>query len=333
MHYLVTGGCGFIGSHLVRHLLAQGKSVTNLDKLTYAGNPANLKDVESDPKYRFVHGDIADSETVGEILAGVDGVINVAAETHVDRSIDDPEAFLKTNIDGVYRLCEEIRRVRPGIRLTQVSTDEVYGSLDEGFFDEQDSFSPSSPYAASKLAGEQMALSYHRTYGMDVVSTRGSNTYGPHQFPEKLIPYFATELFDGRNVPLYGDGRNVRDWLHVDDHARAIAYVAENGDPGEAYNVPGGNEKENIEIVRTILVAFGADESRVEWVKDRPGHDRRYAIRGEKLQRLGFTPDVPIEEGLRETVRWYRENEAWWRPLKEASKEFFARHYKTLKKN
>jgi dTDP-glucose 4,6-dehydratase len=332
MKFLVTGGCGFIGSHLVRLLLDEGHEVTNLDKLTYAGNPANLADCEARPGYRFVRGDIANPDAVTPLVAGVDVVINVAAETHVDRSIDDADAFLRTNVYGVHVLCEAVRTAGKPIRFVQVSTDEVYGSIEKGEFREDDRFRPSSPYAAAKAGGELLAFSYHTTHGVDVVATRGANTYGPYQFPEKLIPYFVTQLMEGRTVPLYGDGMNVRDWLHVGDHARAILTVAVKGVAGEAYNVPGRNERTNIEICRRILALTGCGEDRIERVKDRPGHDRRYAVEGSKLAALGFSERRAVEDGLPETVAWYKANEAWWRPLKEGSTAFFNRHYGGLKK-
>lgn len=340
MKVLITGGCGFIGSHLVRLVLAEGHQVVNLDKLTYAGNPANLADVEAHPGYRFVRGDIADRDVVRAAVEGVDRVINVAAETHVDRSIDDADAFLRTNVQGVHVLCEAVREEEKAaagrlggrrIRFVQISTDEVYGSIEEGAFVETDRFSPSSPYSAAKAGGELLAFSYHTTHGLDVVATRGANTYGPNQFPEKLIPFAVTELMEGRRIPLYGDGGQVRDWLHVEDHARAIWTVAERGESGQAYNVPGKNERRNLEVVRVILREMGRTEADgVERVKDRPGHDRRYAVDGAKLDALGFAERRSVEDGLPETIRWYRENAAWWGPLKHASKEFFRRHYGAL---
>ncbi|MEK8023951.1 MAG: dTDP-glucose 4,6-dehydratase [Candidatus Hydrogenedentota bacterium] len=329
MKLLITGGCGFIGSHVVRQALAIGHDVTNLDKLTYAGNPANLSGVNTS-KYRFVQGDIADAGVVDPLVAEADAVINLAAETHVDRSIDSADAFLRTNVIGVHVLCEVIKASGRAVRLLQVSTDEVYGSIDSGAFSEGDRFSPSSPYSAAKAGGELMAFSYHTTHGLDVVSTRGANTYGPNQFPEKLIPFAVTELLEGRKIPMYGDGTQVRDWLHVNDHARAILCVLENGKPGEAYNVPGENERQNIEVIREILKMMGLDESRIEKVKDRPGHDRRYAVDGAKLHDLGYGPVETLAKGLVETVAWYQKYESWWRPLKEASKDFFARHYGKL---
>ena len=331
MKFLITGGCGFIGSHLVRLLIREGHQVINLDKLTYAASPANLASVADSPLYRFVQGDIADAAAVAPLVAEVDCVINFAAETHVDRSIDEADAFLRTNVFGVFTICEAVKSAGRRIRLLQVSTDEVYGSTEHGAFRETDRFQPSSPYSASKASGELLAFSYATTHGLDVVATRGSNTYGPNQFPEKLIPYFVTELIEGRKVPLYGDGLNVRDWLFVEDHARAIKLVAEKGVSGNAYNVAGGNERTNIFITKCVLKLMDRDESWIEPVKDRPGHDRRYAVDGARLRELGFKPSLPLDEGLAVTVKWYRENESWWRPLKEQSKAFFARHYGALR--
>ncbi len=327
---LVTGGCGFIGSHLVRALLEEGHEVTNLDKLTYAGNPANVADCETRPGYAFVRGDIADRDVVEPLVERAELVVNVAAETHVDRSIDDADAFLRTNVGGVHRLCEAIKALKRPMRLVQVSTDEVYGSIDHGAFKEGDRFAPSSPYAAAKAAGELLAFSYHATHGLDVVATRGANTYGPNQFPEKLIPFFVTELCEGLRVPLYGDGLNVRDWLHVRDHAQAIAHVARKGEAGRAYNVPGRNERTNREVTVRILELLERGEEWIERIQDRPGHDRRYAVDGAALDRLGFSDRVSFEDGLTDTVEWYRAHEGWWKPLKEASRAFFDRHYGSL---
>lgn len=323
MTVLVTGGSGFIGSHLVRLLIGEGERVINLDKLTYAGNPENLRDVENDARYRFARGDIADIAVVAPLVAEADLVINVAAETHVDRSIDDADAFLRTNVLGVNVLCRAILEAAREIRFVQVSTDEVYGSIEQGAFREEDRFSPSSPYAAAKASGELIAFSYAKTHGLDVVATRGANTYGPYQFPEKLIPFAATEAIDGRPIPVYGDGLQCRDWLHVDDHARAIWFVTKNGKSGEAYNVPGENERNNLEVVRMI-------SGEIEHVADRPGHDRRYAVDGAKLRALGFRAEKSFESGLRETLDWYRTNTAWWRGQKDKSRNFFARHYASL---
>ena len=340
---LVTGGAGFIGSCYVRDVLARrdGTRITVLDKLTYAGNRANLAPVEADAeqaaRFAFVRGDIADTEAVGPLVADADAVINFAAESHVDRSILDPAAFLRTGVDGVHVLLEAVRReterasagvrARPP-RLLQVSTDEVYGSVEEGFSLEGDALAPRSPYAAAKAAGELLARSYHVTYGLDVVITRGSNTYGPYHHPEKLIPLFVTNALDDQELPLYGDGLQRRDWLFVADHAGAIGHVLEHGFPGEIYNVRGGNERTNREVVTTLLKQLEKPWSLVRRVQDRPGHDRRYALDGSKLAALGWTSTVTFEAGLAETVRWYCENESWWRPIKSGEfEDYYRRQY------
>ena len=325
-HLLVTGGAGFIGSQLVRDILGRrdGTRVTVLDKLTYAGNRSNLEPVESDPeqaaRFTFVRGDIADEGAVGPLVAGTDAVINVAAETHVDRSILDPEAFLRTGVIGVHVLLEAVRheteRARAGERATtprflQVSTDEVYGEVAEGRSVETDALAPRSPYAAAKAAGELLVRAYHVTYGLDAVTTRGSNTYGPHQHPEKLIPLFVTNALAGEPLPMYGDGMQIRDWLHVSDHAAGIEFVLRRGESGEAYNVAGGTELPNREVIGRLLEAAGRDWSLVRTVPDRPGHDRRYAMDGSKLAALGWRPRVAFEDGLPATVAWYRDNPRW----------------------
>ncbi len=325
-HLLITGGAGFIGSQLVRDILARrdGTRVTVLDKLTYAGNRANLEAVESDPeqaaRFAFVRGDIADPEAVEPLAARADAIVNVAAETHVDRSILDPEAFLRTGVIGVHVLLEAVRReserARAGGRATpprllQVSTDEVYGSVEQGRSVETDSLAPRSPYAAAKAAGELLVRAYHVTYGLDVVITRGSNTYGPYQHPEKLIPLFVTNALAGEPLPMYGDGMQIRDWLHVADHAAGIEFVLHHGTSGEAYNVPGGTELPNRDVIRRLLGAAGRDWSLVRSVPDRPGHDRRYAMDGSKLAALGWRPRVPFDDGLPATVAWYRDHPEW----------------------
>jgi dTDP-glucose 4,6-dehydratase len=319
---LVTGGAGFIGSHFVRTLLADGypayagASVTVYDKLTYAGTLTNLTDVADSPRYRFVQGDILDADLLGEVLPGHDAVVNFAAESHVDRSILGAADFVMTNAVGVQILLDAC--LRAGIdRILQVSTDEVYGSIAEGAFRETDPLEPSSPYSAAKASGDLIARSYVTTHGLDVVITRCTNNYGPHQFPEKIVPLFVTNLIDGLRVPLYGDGRNVRDWLHVDDHCRAVALVLERGRSGEAYNIGGGTALDNHELTEQLLAACGRDWSSVEMVEDRKGHDRRYAIDDTKIRgELGYRPEVDFAQGLAATIAWYQSNEAWWRPLK-----------------
>lgn len=324
MRLFVSGGAGFIGSNFVRRMLAKHDDfeVVCFDKLTYAGNLDNLAPVAGNPRYSFVRGDICDAAAVREAVAGCDAIVNFAAETHVDRSIAEPEAFLYTDIIGTHTLLEAVRE--QGIsRMVQVSTDEVYGSIDEGSFCETDRLNASSPYSASKAGGDLQVLAYHTTFGSPVMITRGSNTYGPYQYPEKLIPLFVTNALEGKQLPLYGDGMNVRDWLHADDHADGIEAALLHGAPGEVYNIGGGNERTNREITSIILDELGLSESVIKWVADRPGHDRRYSISCEKARvELGWEPVVDFEQGLRETIRWYRDNEAWWHKIKHGEGEF-----------
>ena len=340
---LVTGGAGFIGSCFVRDWLARrdGSQVVVLDKLTYAGNRANLAPVEADPeqaaRFRFVVGDIADPEVVAPLVADADAVVNFAAESHVDRSILEPVDFLRTDVLGVHVLLEACRgeqaRARAGERkaaprLLQVSTDEVYGSVETGESREEDRLEPRSPYSAAKAAGELLVRSYFVTYGLDVVVTRGSNTYGPYHYPEKLIPLFITNAIDDQQLPLYGDGLQRRDWLYVADHAGAVGHVLEHGVSGETYNLPGANERTNREVVAALLERLGKPWSLVRQVQDRPGHDRRYAMDGSKLAALGWTNSMHFEEGLIATVDWYRHNEAWWRPIKSGEwQDYYRRQY------
>ncbi len=313
MRVLVTGGAGFIGSQFVRDLLdSDDAEVTVLDKLTYAGNLANLGGYHN---YHFVRGDIADPQLLATVMPGIDVVVNFAAETHVDRSIADSSVFLRTNVAGVQALLEAARSAAVTTFL-QVSTDEVYGSIDQGSWPETDPLLPNSPYAAAKASADLLCRAYHRTYGMDVRITRCSNNYGPYQYPEKVIPLFVTNLLEGRKIPLYGDGGNVRDWLHVADHCRGIRTVLQKGTPGEIYNIGGGTELTNVELTRLLLDACGADWSMVEHVEDRLGHDRRYSVDITKIEALGYAPGVDFATGLAGVVEWYRENEAWWRPLK-----------------
>jgi dTDP-glucose 4,6-dehydratase len=313
MRVLVTGGAGFIGSQFVRDLLDEDVAeVTVLDKLTYAGNLANLGGYH---KYHFVRGDIADPQVLATVMPGIDVAVNFAAETHVDRSIADSSVFLRTNVAGVQTLLEAARSAAVTTFL-QVSTDEVYGSIDQGSWPETDPLLPNSPYAAAKASADLLCRAYHRTYGMDVRITRCSNNYGPYQYPEKVIPLFVTNLLKGRKIPLYGDGGNVRDWLHVADHCRGIRTVLQKGTPGEIYNIGGGTELTNVELTRLLLDACGADWSMVERVEDRLGHDRRYSVDITKIEALGYAPGVDFATGLAGVVAWYRNNEAWWRPLK-----------------
>ncbi|XOK59483.1 dTDP-glucose 4,6-dehydratase [Paenibacillus elgii] len=314
----VTGGMGFIGSNFVRYWLQRHPKdrIVNFDLLTYAGQPANMADAAGLPNYRFVQGDIADADAVRRVLdeEGVDTVVHFAAESHVDRSIADPQAFVRTNVLGTGCLLEEARRA--GVpRFVHISTDEVYGALgEEGVFTETTPLAPNSPYAASKAGSDLLARAYFETYGFPVIITRCSNNYGPYQYPEKLIPTIITRAMRNEPVPVYGDGLHVRDWLYVEDHCAAIDRVLHRGIPGEVYNIGGCNERTNLDIVRTILAELGKPESLIRFVPDRLGHDRRYAIDPAKIaSRLGWQPQVPLEEGLKRTVAWYAANEAWWR--------------------
>lgn len=317
MRILVTGGCGFIGSNFVRMILREHREdeVLNLDKLTYAGNPANLEEVEDDPRYLFQKGDICDRGDLEKAFEwGPEAVANFAAETHVDRSITSPEAFINTDVLGTYRLLEEVRR--RGVRFLQVSTDEVYGSIDSGSFVEDSPLKPNSPYAASKAAADLLVRAYVRTYDIDASIARSSNNYGPYQYPEKVIPLFITNLIEGRKVPLYGEGKNVRDWLYVEDNCRALDLVMRRGSRGAAYNVGGGQEMTNLELTTAILRSMGAGEDSIIYVADRLGHDLRYSVDCSKIRGLGWKPLYGFPEGLELTVQWYRENADWWRPIK-----------------
>lgn len=331
MRLLVTGGLGFIGSTFIRLLLAERPDarVVNLDAMTYAGNPANCAEHEGNPRYRFVKGDICDPDAVASALGeGVDAVVNFAAETHVDRSILDPQGFLRTDILGTHVLLEAVREHRIG-RFLQVSTDEVYGDVATGSSRESDPIRPRSPYSASKAGADLHVLAAWTTYGTPVLITRGSNTYGPHQYPEKLIPLFVTNLIDDESVPVYGDGLQVRDWLHAHDHARGILHVLEHGTPGEVYNIGGGNPHTNLAITQRLVEGCGRSmHTHVRHVADREGHDRRYAVDCAKARALGWTPRIAFDEGLDETIRWYREHEAWWRPLKNGEfRAYYQRQY------
>ena len=322
MRILVTGGAGFIGSNYVRQVLAgryagaADARVTVLDKLTYSGNIANLAPVAEDPRLRFVEGDICDQELVRALLPGQDAVVHFAAESHVDRSIRDATPFVTTNVLGTQVLLDAA--LAAGVsRFVHVSTDEVYGSIEQGSWTEDWPLAPRSPYSASKASSDLLALAYHRTHGLDLVVTRCSNNYGHYQFPEKVIPLFVTNLLDGRRVPLYGDGGNIRDWLHVDDHCLGIQLALEKGRAGEIYHIGGGTELTNKELTGRLLAACGRDWDMVEPVADRKGHDRRYSLDISKIeQELGYTPQVDLDTGLAATVRWYADNRAWWEPLK-----------------
>jgi dTDP-glucose 4,6-dehydratase len=326
MKLLVTGGAGFIGSHYVRRVLGDAwggpaaSSVVVLDKLSYAGNRANLAPVEGDERLRFVNGDILDVRLTDELVAAADAVVHFAAETHVDRSILHAADFVETNVVGTQTLLDAA--LRHGVeRFVHVSTDEVYGSIDLGSWDEERPLEPNSPYAASKAGSDLLARAYFRTHRLPVMVTRCSNNYGPYQFPEKMIPLFVTNLLAGARLSLYGDGANVRDWLHVDDHCRAIHLVLHGGRPGEVYNIGGGTELSSKELTGMLLDACGADWSSVDHVEDRKGHDLRYSLDFAKIRReLGYQPQVGFESGLADTIRWYADNEAWWRPLKERAR-------------
>ncbi|GAT66498.1 dTDP-glucose 4,6-dehydratase [Planomonospora sphaerica] len=323
MRILVTGGAGFIGSHYVRSLLRgaypgwEGARVTVLDKLTYAGNLANLAPVADHRDHRFVRGDITDARLLADVVPGHDVVVNFAAESHVDRSIAGAGDFVTTNVLGTQRLLQAALEAGVGT-FVQISTDEVYGSIAEGSWDESEPLLPNSPYSAAKASGDLLCRAYHRTHGLDVRITRCSNNYGPYQHPEKVIPLFVTNLIDGHRVPLYGDGRNVREWLHVDDHCRGVQLVLEKGCPGEVYNIGGGVELTNVELTERLLAAFGAGWDMVVRVPDRLGHDLRYSVDSGKIRAIGYEPRVDFGEGLAEAVKWYRDHQDWWRPLKEA---------------
>ena len=326
MRVLITGGAGFIGSHYARQLLRGAypafadAEVVVLDKLTYAGNQENLRPVAENPRLRFVRGDICDAELVAELMTGVDVVVHFAAESHVDRSILGALDFVRTNVVGTDTLLQAALGAGVG-KFVHVSTDEVYGSIESGSWPEEHALEPNSPYSAAKAGSDLMSRAYFRTHELPVCVTRCSNNYGPYQFPEKLLPLFITNLLDGHQVPLYGDGGNVRDWLHVDDHCRGIQLVAESGRPGEVYNIGGGTELTNRQLTERLLQAMGQDFSMVRPVDDRKGHDRRYSVDHTKIAaELGYRPRVGFDEGLAETIRWYRENRSWWEPLKQVQK-------------
>ena len=330
---LITGGAGFIGANFVHHVARAHPDwqIVVLDKLTYAGRKENLAAVEGRPGFAFVQGDIADPEVVARVMPGCQYVVNFAAETHVDRSLYDAGSFIQTDVYGTFILLEEARRSPVLRRFVQISTDEVYGSVETGSSRESDALMPRNPYSASKAGADRLAYSYFATYGVPVLVTRASNNYGPYQFPEKVIPLFVTHAIDDVPLPLYGDGLNVRDWLHVDDHCRAVDLLLDEGVPGETYNVGGGNEVPNIELTRRVLKLLGKPESLIRPVTDRPGHDRRYSLDCAKLRALGWSPQVPFADGLASTVEWYRAHEAWWRPIKEANPAFrahYQRHYR-----
>jgi len=332
MKILVTGGAGFIGSNFIHYMVQQYPNYTiiNLDKLTYAGNLENLKGVEQSPNYRFVKGDILDRDLLAPIFAeGLDAVLNFAAESHVDRSIMDPGIFVKTNVLGTQVLLDLAKQY--GVRkFVQISTDEVYGSLgDEGYFTENTPLAPNSPYSASKAGADLLVRAYHETYGLPVNITRCSNNYGPYQFPEKLIPLMIKNALEDKPLPVYGDGSNVRDWLHVEDHCRAIDLVLHHGVSGEVYNIGGNNERTNLQIVRTILEYLNKPESLIQFVQDRPGHDKRYAIDAAKIRKeLGWTPRYTFDEGIRQTIEWYLTHRDWWQRIVSGEyQEYYQKQY------
>jgi dTDP-glucose 4,6-dehydratase len=326
---LVTGGAGFIGSNFARHLLTEHRDyeVVVLDKLTYAGRMETIQDLSDDDRFEFVRGDICDVEVVRGALQGCDAVVNFAAESHVDRSIDEPGHFIQTDVFGTYVLLEEARRADVS-RYIQVSTDEVYGSIEDGSFTERSPLDPSSPYSASKAGADLLVAAYGHTYGIAAVICRGSNNYGPYQYPEKLIPLCVLNALHGDPLPVYGDGMQVRNWLHVSDYCRALDVVLRKGKPGQTYNFGGPDERPNIEVVRRILELTGRDESLIEHVTDRPGHDRRYSLSSERTAELGWQPRIGFDEGLRSTVDWYRDNAWWWEPIRSGDyREYYERQY------
>jgi dTDP-glucose 4,6-dehydratase len=337
MKILVTGGCGFIGSNFIRYFLRSrpGYSLINVDKLTYAGNLENLSDVSHSPRYHFIRGDIADAARMEDLInKGIDAIVNFAAESHVDRSIEDPSAFMKTNVFGTFVLLEAVRKVFPKqrIRFLHVSTDEVYGSLgDTGAFTEETPLAPNSPYSASKTAADLLVRAYHHTYGIPATITRCSNNYGPYQFPEKLIPLMISNALEDKELPIYGDGMQVRDWIYVEDHCRALDLVLHQGKEGEIYNIGGRSEKPNLTVAKTILDRLGKPHSLLRFVADRPGHDRRYAIDFSKIEReLGWKPSASFEDGIGLTVEWYQTHRDWWKKIRTGE---YLVYYKRMYEN
>ncbi len=331
MRILVTGGAGFIGSNFIRYVLTKDKSceVVNLDKLSYAGNLENLSDIEKNPNYTFIKGDICDPNAVDKAMDKCDSVLNFAAESHVDRSILDSSDFIMTNIFGTNVLLEAARRHKVA-KFIQISTDEVYGSVEKGSSGEESSLLPNSPYSASKAGAEHLCRSYFITFGLPVIVTRSSNNFGPYQYPEKFVALSITNLIEGKKVPLYGDGKNVRDWIYVEDNCDAIYFILKKGKPGEIYNIAGENEMQNLEVIGLILKAMGQDPSKIEYVKDRLGHDRRYSLNDSKLRELGWKPKNEFISALDRTIRWYKENEEWWKAIKHKNadyRKFYGKQY------
>ncbi|UCH12905.1 MAG: dTDP-glucose 4,6-dehydratase [Candidatus Omnitrophota bacterium] len=328
MNILVTGGCGFIGSNFIRYMLKKYRNIKiiNLDKLTYAGNLNNLKDIEKDKRYKFIKGDICNSKLVDSILKRYTiydirytTIINFAAETHVDRSIKDATDFIKTNVEGVRVLLDVAKRYKIE-KFQQISTDEVYGDIKKGFSKEPDKLLPNSPYAASKAAADSLCLSYYHTYNLPIIITRSSNNFGQFQYPEKVMPLFITNVIEGKKLPLYGDGKNIRDWLYVGDNCSGIDFILRKGKPGQVYNIGGGNQIRNTDMAKAILKKFNLKANRIKYVADRPGHDRRYALNSNKIKRLGWKPKYSFDKALTLTVDWYRKNLWWWKPLKRKAK-------------
>ncbi|MDK2876588.1 MAG: dTDP-glucose 4,6-dehydratase [Archaeoglobaceae archaeon] len=317
MKILVTGGLGFIGSNFIRYMLSKHENINiiNIDKMSYGSNPENLKDFEKDQRYSFIKGDIADYSLIEKAVRNVDAIVNFAAETHVDRSISDPNPFLQSNLIGVFTILEAIRKENRNAKFIQISTDEVYGSILDESFKEDDPLTPSNPYSASKAAADIFCLAYNKTYGLDIRITRCTNNFGPYQFPEKLIPKTIIRASLNLKIPVYGTGKNIRDWIYVTDHCEAIEKVITDGEAGEIYNISAGNEYENIEVVKEILKIMGKSEDLIEFVEDRPGHDLRYSLDSSKIRKLGWKPRHSFEDALRKTVKWYLENGWWWRPL------------------
>jgi len=330
--YLVTGGAGFIGSNYIRYMLKKHRDVEiiNLDKLTYAGNPDNLKDIQEDSRYKFIKGDICDEVLVNKIMTEIDFVVNFAAESHVDRSIGAPDDFIRTDVFGTFVLLEAARTKKIE-KFIQISTDEVYGSIDKGSFTENDPLMPSSPYSASKTGADRLAFSYFVTYDLPVIITRCSNNFGPFHYPEKLIPLFVTNAIENKNLPIYGDGKNVRDWIYVEDHCDGVDFVCQNGRLGEVYNIGGGNERTNLEITDRILKKLEKPQSLMTFVKDRLGHDRRYSVDCSKIADLGWKPQDNFEEALDKTISWFMENNWWWKKLKNGEyMEYYKQQYKEV---
>ena len=330
--YLVTGGAGFIGSNYIRYMLKKHRDVEiiNLDKLTYAGNPDNLKDIQADSRYKFIKGDICDEVLVNKIMTEIDFVVNFAAESHVDRSIGAPDDFIRTDVFGTFVLLEAARTKKIE-KFIQISTDEVYGSIDKGSFTENDPLMPSSPYSASKTGADRLAFSYFVTYDLPVIITRCSNNFGPFHYPEKLIPLFVTNAIENKNLPIYGDGKNVRDWIYVEDHCDGVDFVCQNGRLGEVYNIGGGNERTNLEITDRILKKLEKPQSLMTFVKDRLGHDRRYSVDCSKIADLGWQPKHNFEEALDKTISWFMENNWWWKKLKNGEyMEYYKQQYKEV---